>query len=165
VLPVDLELLEQLLVEYLAAIQNPEMGEPVARSVFNVEDEALSDDPREHPLPAIGYLLEDEGWEDDEILGEGVAKVGRVRFQLLYLTDAPKYGAGMRGPRGAMRGSALIAATEDDGGIQGWEPFAGCKIEVHRRSPYRPRNENGERIPLAGMVIEASLEAPPLTSG
>lgn len=155
---VDLEEVESLVSDRILAIVNPATTEPVVRSTFNVVDESMSEDPREHPLPAAGLLFKEERWEDDEVLGGGVSKQGRVHFAILLLTQAPKYGGGMRGPRGAYRGSKLIA---DD--ITDWEIYPGCLVEVHTRTPYVPRNENDEMVPMAGMLIDASFEAAPLT--
>jgi hypothetical protein len=159
---VDLEALEIAMTERLLAVINPTTGDPAVRSVFNVVDESMATDERGHQLPAVGILFSEETWEDNELLGESdavlgqnaIAKVGRVSWKLFYFVDAAKYGSGMRGPRGAYKGSGLI---QDD--IDGWQIIDGCPLQVHGRSRYDPRNEDGEFIPLGGIVIDASHEA------
>src|SRR5207237_7403841 len=123
--------------------------EPLVRSVFNLMDEAMSNDDTPHQLPGVGIIHNEEPWEDDIVLGAGVSKEGLERWTLVFLCDSVKRGGGLRGSRGAYNGSSLLMD-----GLNGWEILDGCPVEVERRRRYDARNENGDLIPIAGYVIE-----------
>jgi hypothetical protein len=150
----DLEALETLITDRLMAIMNPLFvpAEPAIREVFNMVDKPGLGDDTPRRLPCVGLLHEDEPWEDDEVLGVSVSKIGREQWYLLLLCDAPTRGGGMRGKRGAYKLSGLIM---DD--LEGWQIIAGNPVKVERRVRFEPRNDNGELSPFSGYVIPISF--------
>ena len=148
----DLEAQETALVDLLMSLTNANFdpAEPLIRSTFNMIDEAMSDIDTPHGLPTVGLLHRDEMWNDNAILGGGIAQEGHEAWDLTLLCDSPRLDGGMRGKRGAYTISKQIMD-----GLSGQEliPDSGMYIEPTSRRRYTARNEQGELVPLAGYVI------------
>jgi hypothetical protein len=149
----DLELLESLLTERIMSLTNTAVTppEPLARSVFNLIDEAISDDPTPRRLPGVGIVHEDEQWQPNELLGGSVFQQGREAWHLLVLCDSPTRDGGIRGKRGAYSVTKQIIE-----GIDGWQIIDGCPIRIEHRQRYKALNEQGELVPIAGYIVAIS---------
>lgn len=148
----DLEAQETALAALLMSLTNVNFdpAEPLIRSTFNMIDEAMADDDTPRPLATVGLLHRDETWEDNELLGGGIAQAGHEEWDLTLLCDAPRRDGGVRGKRGAYTISKQIMD-----GLSGQEliPGSGMYVTPTSRRRYTARNEQGELVPLAGYVI------------
>lgn len=153
----DLDAAESALMARLFTLQNTATtpAEPLLRSVFNIMDEAMSDDETPRRLPGCGILDDDDAYAGNRLMGGHVAQEGRIKWKLLVLCDAPTRGGGMRGPRGAAKVSKqLIEGIVDPD--DGWQISNGVPMQLESRRRYNVRDENGELIPIAGYVVEVS---------
>jgi hypothetical protein len=155
----DIDAAENTLMARLKALQNTAItpNERLLRSVFNVEEQAMTDDETPLMLPGCGIAEGDGGeqYEDNELLGGHVTQSGRMRWVLMILTDAVTRGGGLKGPRGARTVSKQVVeglVDPDDG----WQISPGIPMQCDRRNRYRARDENGELIPMGGYVVEVS---------
>lgn len=153
----DLEALEAALTTRLLALVNTAVtpNEPLLRSVFNLIDEANSEDETPHRMPSCGIMHESEPFDANELLGGFITQEGRESWKLVILCDSPKRDGGMRGKRGAYTVSKLVMeGIAVDTGT--WQIAPGSPIQVDRRNRYSARNENGELLPISGYVLDIS---------